>query len=132
MKRFILCVLGLLNMPVGLAVSAQTWQPTTLSSATIEKTRVATLAYHVCLDKEINAFRQIPMDSRDATNIILKKCESKLMPIRMALLAEQVPPKIADRLLRKRRNQALRKVFQLMMFAESQREAAAAIKKPVP
>ncbi len=132
MKRCLFYVLGLLIVPSGSATSAQTWQPTTLSSATIEKTRVATQAYHVCLDKEINAFRLIPMDSRDATNIILKKCESELTPIRTALLAERVPPKIADRLLRKRRNQALRKVFQLMMFAESQREAPATIKKPVP
>jgi hypothetical protein len=131
MKRLMLCVAGLLVVPIGSATSAEKWQPTTLSPATIEKTRVATQAYHVCLDKEISALRQIPMDSRDATNIILKKCESELTPIRTALLAEQVPPKIADRLLRKRRNQALRKVFQLMMFAESQREAAAT-KKPVP
>ena len=131
MKRFLLYVLGLMIAPSGSAISAQTWQATTLSSATIEKTRVATQAYHACLDKEINAFRQTPMDSRDATSIILKKCEFELTPIRTALLAEQVPPKIADRLLRKRRNQAVRKVLQLMMFAESQREAAA-IKKPVP
>ncbi len=131
MKRFLLYVLGLLIVPTGSAISAKTWQPTTLSSETIEKTRVATQAYHVCLDNEINAFRQVRLDSRHATNIILKKCEFELTPIRTALLAEQVPTKIADRLLRRRRNQAVRKVLQSMMFAESRREAAQATKKPV-
>lgn len=131
MKRFLLYVLGLLIMPTGSVISAKTWQPTTLSPAAIEKTRVATQAYHACLDKEINVFQQVRMDSRGAANIILKKCEFELTPIRTALLAEQVPPRIADRLLRKRRNRAVRTVLQLMMFAESQREAAA-IKKPVP
>ena len=85
----------------------------------------------MCLENEINAFRQVRMDSRDATSIILKKCEFELTPIRTALLAEQVPPAIADRLLRKRRNQAVRKVLQRMMFAESRREAAQSTKKPV-
>ena len=133
MKWFVLSVPGLLIVAAGPALSApKTWQPTTLAPQTIEKTRTATQAYHVCLSNEIKSLQHARLDSRDATNVILKKCESELTPIRDALLAEQVPPKIADRFLFRKRNQAVRKLLQLMMFAESQREAAQSIKQPVP
>ena len=97
------------------------WQASTLSAETINKIQSETAEYHRCLGGEIKQFQQKRMDSRDAANLILKRCESKLLPIRETFLAENVEVAAANRYLKRKRHQAARKVLQTMMFAESQR-----------
>ncbi len=97
------------------------WQASTLSDETISKIKSETAEYHRCLGGEIKQFQQKRMDSRDAANLILKRCESKLLPIRETFLAENVEVAAVDRYLTRKRHQAARKVLQTMMFAASQR-----------
>jgi len=97
------------------------WQTSTLSDEIIRKIQSETAEYHRCLGSEVKQFQQKRMDSRNAANLILKSCESKLLPIRETFLAQNVELAAANRYLMRKRHQAARKVLQSMMFAASQR-----------
>ncbi len=103
------------------AMATEEWQASTLSDETIRKVQTETTEYHRCLGVEVSQFQKTQLDSRDATSLILKKCELKLLPIRDAFLAEKVEVAAIDHFLMRKRHQAVRKVLQAMMFAESQR-----------
>lgn len=99
------------------------WTPSILPDQTIQTIQKQTQIYHQCLERHITTFNIKGIDSRDASNWILKQCENKLNPIRTALLDQKVPLAIANRYLIKKRHQAARKVLKYMMFAKSQQEA---------
>lgn len=102
------------------AVSAnEQWNRSILSDQTIQKINQQTTVYHQCLDRHIATFNLKSIDSRDASNWILKQCENRLDAIRTALLDEKVPVEIANRYLLKKRHQAARKVLKFMMFSKS-------------
>ena len=63
------------------------------------------------------------MDSRNATDEIIKHCEPVLAKIREVYLAEKVPGIIADRHLRQMRMQITRNVLQGLMFEQASRKA---------
>lgn len=100
------------------------WQASSLSPATIEKLNSATLTYHQCLNKQVLAFNAPGTDSRDATNWVMKQCEAELGPMHAALAEEKVPAPVIERYQRRKRNQAVRKVLQAMMYAESMKASA--------
>lgn len=110
------------SLPIPLLAEEQ-WQASTLSAESIHKIQTKTEAYHQCLHKEVSGFPLSAVDSRDATNAILKKCEPRLIPIRELLLLENVTPRVANRYLLSKRHQAARNVLKSMMYAESQRQA---------
>ena len=112
---FINCVVA------GQAIAEEEWQASALSSESISKIQSETVEYHRCLGGEVSQMHDTQLDSRDATSLILKKCESKLIPIRAIFLSENVEVAAIDRFLMRKRHQAVRKVLQAMMFAESQR-----------
>ena len=104
----------------GVLSANERWNPSILSEQTIQKINQQTKVYHQCLDRQITTFNLKGIDSRDASNWILKQCENQLDPIRAALLNEKVPVEIANRYLLKKKHQAARKVLRFMMFAKSQ------------
>ena len=70
------------------------WQGSRLSQATIEAAQAATHRYHLCLDKEIKDIALAGKDLRAVTDLVLKKCEPALAPIRSAFEKENVLPVI--------------------------------------
>lgn len=65
----------------------------------------------------------LDMDSRKATDEIIKQCEPVLGKIREVYLADKVPGAIADRHLRQLRIQTTRKALQNLMFEQAARQA---------
>ncbi len=120
MNHFLIGLILVIGCAGGLQAEEQ-WQASTLSAETIRKIQSETAKYHHCLGGEVKQFQQKRMDSRDAANLILKRCEAKLLPIRETFLAQNVEIAAVDRYLKRKRHQAARKVLQTMMFAESQR-----------
>ena len=121
MKRFICTLFVAFFLPSATPLSAEEeWAASAFSEATIAKINQETAVYHRCLSDQLATFRINNADSRDATNLLLKKCEAQLVPVRDTLIATNVAPAIADRYLLRKRHQAARKVLQLVMYAESQ------------
>jgi hypothetical protein len=95
------------------------WQNTTLSEATIKKIQEAQYQYKKCVSAEMQKTSNQALESRKATEAIMKQCESVLSQMREVYLAEKVPEIIADRHLRQMRMQTTRNVLQGMMFGEA-------------
>ncbi len=99
------------------------WQNTTLSDATIKKIQDAQYQYKKCVSAEMQKPSHQELESRKATEAIMKQCESVLTQMREVYLAEKVPETIADRHLRQMRMQTTRNVLQGMMFSEAARKS---------
>ncbi len=95
------------------------WQPTTLSDTAIKKIQTAKHQYNQCISKEIASLTIGSLDVRDATNHILKDCETQLSIIRQTFLAENVSTLLADRYLKMSRTQTTRKTLKHLMFLEA-------------
>jgi len=65
----------------------------------------------------------LKMDTRNATDAIMKQCETVLGKMREVYLAEKIPSVVADRHLKQMRMETTRKVLQNLMFAEAARKA---------
>ena len=100
-------------------LAGEQWQGSQLSPVTIETAQTATHQYHLCLDKEIKGIALAGKDSRAVTDLVLKKCEPALAPIRSAFAKENVQPVITNRYLRRKRTQAARNVLHAVMFAQA-------------
>ncbi|HEY8036240.1 MAG TPA: hypothetical protein VIF37_11725 [Methylobacter sp.] len=99
------------------------WQNTTLSDATIKKIQEAQYQYKKCVSAEMQKPNNQQLESRKATEAIMKQCESVLSQMREVYLAEKVPEIIADRHLKQMRMQTTRNVLQGMMFSEAARKS---------
>ncbi|WP_333878828.1 hypothetical protein [Methylobacter sp.] len=99
------------------------WQNTTLSDATIKKIQDAQYQYKKCVSGEMQKPTYQELESRRATEAIMKQCESVLSQMREIYLAEKVPGTIADRHLKQMRMQTTRNVLQGMMFSEAARKS---------
>jgi hypothetical protein len=100
---------------------SQTWESTTLSDATIKHIQDAKHQYLLCISTETQKLLKINMDSRAATDLILKQCEDKLAQIRVVFTQEKVPVAITDRYIKRTRTQTARKVLQEMIIAAATR-----------
>lgn len=123
MKPFFL----LLSLLTAISVSAgeqqnSQWQPTSLSDTTIKKVQQAKYKYMQCVTDEVQKNTYIKMDTRAATDQVLKKCEQSLSNIRTVFSSEKVPTTISDRYLKKTRTQTARKILEQLMFAEAARK----------
>ncbi len=98
------------------------WQATTLSDTTIKQVQQAKYKYMQCITREMQNAAYVGMDSRTATDKVMKKCESSLSNIRTVFSAEKVPATISDRYLKKTRTETARKILQQLMFAEAARK----------
>jgi len=99
------------------------WHNTTLSDATIKKIQDAKYQYKKCVSDEMQKTAHQEQESRQATEEIMKQCESVLSQMREVYLAEKVPGIIADRHLKQMRMQTTRNALQGMMFGEAARKS---------
>ncbi len=99
------------------------WHNTTLSDATIKKIQDAKYQYKKCVSDEMKKTVHQEQESRQATEEIMKQCESVLSQMREVYLAEKVPGIIADRHLKQMRMQTTRNVLQGMMIGEAARKS---------
>jgi hypothetical protein len=97
------------------------WQNTVLTDATIKKIQESKFEYKKCVGEQMQKSVYKDMDSRKATDEIIKQCEPSLSKMREVYLAEKVPGAIADRHLRQVRIQITRKVLQEMIFFQASR-----------
>ena len=103
--------------------SADEWQNTTISDATIKKIQEGKYEYKKCISEQMQKPAYLDMDSRKATEEILKLCEPMLGKMRETYLTEKIPAVMADRHLRQVRVQTTRKLLQEMIFAQAGRAA---------
>lgn len=123
MKK-ILFLTVLLSTTTAFAEDAKNdWHDTTLSDATIKKIQDAQYQYKKCVSAEMQKPAQQELESRKATEAIMKQCEPVLSQMREVYLAEKVPGTIADRHLKQMRMQTTRNVLQGMMFSEAARKS---------
>lgn len=99
------------------------WQNTTLSDDTIKKIQDAKHEYNKCISAEMQKSDYKKIDTRNATEAIVKQCEEILGDIRKVYTDVKVPEVIADRHLRQIRVQTMRGVLQQMMYLEAARKA---------
>lgn len=102
-----------------------TWNGTSLSDATIKKVQEDKYNYTQCVYKEAQKKGYQKIDSRVATDAVIKQCESDLAKIRTTFINAGVPEIVADRYLKKTRVEMTRKILQSLMFAEAARKAGA-------
>lgn len=105
--------------------TATPWNGTSLSDATIKKVQDVKYAYTQCVYTEAQKKGYAKIDSRVATDAVIKQCESKLAEIRETFTNDGVPKIIADRYLKKTRVVMTRKILKSFMFAEAARKAGA-------
>lgn len=99
------------------------WQNTTITDTTIKKIQESKYEYKKCVGEQMQKPAYLKMDSRNATDEIIKHCEPVLSKIREVYLAEKVPSIIADRHLRQIRMQTTRNALQGLMFEQAARKA---------
>lgn len=99
----------------------QTWEGSSLSEATIKKVLEAKAEYKKCVAVETQKPAYADMDSRKATDQIMKLCEPSLSKMRAVYLAEKVPGEVADRHLRQVRIQTTRNVLEGLIFLQAGR-----------
>ncbi len=123
MKSLLLVGLLVVSM-VSFADDAKNeWHNTTLTEQTIKKIQESKYTYNKCVTTEMRKIEYIKIDSRTATESIIKACEPILAQIRSVYLEEKVPDVIADRHLKQIRIQTTRGVLQQMMMQEAARKA---------
>ncbi|NOQ15224.1 MAG: hypothetical protein GQ583_12210 [Methyloprofundus sp.] len=105
--------------------STQEWNGSALSETTIKQVQEDKYNYKQCVYKEAQKQGYQKMDSRVATDAVIKQCEPTLAKIRTTFSSEGVPEIIIDRFLKKTRIDMTRKILQSLMFAEASRKAGA-------
>lgn len=103
----------------------EAWNGSILSDATIKKVQENKYTYTQCVYTEAQKTGYKRIDSRVATDAVIKQCEPDLANIRATFINNGVPDVIADRYLKKTRVQMTRKILQSLMFAEAARKTGA-------
>jgi len=125
MKRVLFLVL-LIGSNFSYANDAKNeWHGTTLTEPTIKKIQQAQFDYKKCVMTEMQKKGYLKIESRSATDAIIKQCENVLSNIRQVYLDADVPSVIADRHLKKMRITITRRVLKQLMFAEAMNRAGA-------
>ena len=97
------------------------WHQTTLSEATIKKIQQAQFQYKKGVADEMQKKGYAKIESRSATDAIIKQCENVLSQMRQVYIDAEVPGVIADRHFKKMRISITRRVLKQLMFAEAAR-----------
>lgn len=119
----ILALAGFLVAGCQSAPVEREWKPSTLSEQTIAKAQAATVEYQKCLDAETKKWLKKQGDPRAITNAILQQCENKLLPIKTAFDAENVPASISERYMRRNRSQGAQAVLRFVEAVYAMRSA---------
>ncbi len=127
MKKALLFALCILSLPVLAEEKTQpsgaTWNGSTLSEATIKQVQTDKYNYTQCIYKEAQKQGYQKIDSRVATDAVMKQCESDLSKIRSTFIDSGVPAVVADRFLKKTRIDMTRKILKSLVFAEAARKS---------
>jgi hypothetical protein len=99
------------------------WHNTVLTEDTMKKIQEAKYDYKKCVVEEMKKPAYQQLESRRATEDLIKQCEPTLAKMREVYTEENVPGVVADRHLKQMRIQTTRAVLQEMMFAEAARKA---------
>ena len=97
------------------------WHATTLTETVIKNIQQSQFKYKKCVMDEMQKKGYAKIESRNATDAIIKQCEKTLSEMRQVYLDAEVPGVIADRHLKKMRITITRRVLKQMMFAEAAR-----------
>jgi hypothetical protein len=122
MNKYLLLALCLAASSVYADEAKNEWQNTSLSDAVIEKIQVAKYGYKKCVSDEMQKSGYQKIDTRNATDAIMKQCETILAKMREVYTEADVPEVIADRHLKQMRMQTTREVLQGMMFSAASRK----------
>ena len=125
MKHCVLIALLLVSTGSWADEKADEWGETTLSEQTIEKIQQAQIIYKQCVVDAMNKPDYAKLESRQATDAVIKSCEPVLAEMRQVYTQVDVPGVIADRHLKKMRIDITRKVLQQLMYAEAAKQAGA-------
>ncbi|MDD2760986.1 MAG: hypothetical protein PHH11_11915 [Methylomonas sp.] len=126
MKYSLIAVLLLAANPAFAEDSAKDeWNETVLNETTIEKIQQAQFNYKKCVVEEMKKPDHASLESRHATDAIIKQCESTLGEMRKIYTDAQVPGVIADRHLKKLRIQVTRSLLQELMYMEAAKKSGA-------
>ena len=123
MNKYLLLVLCLTASSTYADDAKNEWQNTSLSDAVIEKIQAAKYDYKKCASDEMQKTVYQDIDTRNATDAIMKQCEAILAKMREVYTQADVPEVIADRHLKQLRMQTTREVLQGMMFFSASRKA---------
>ncbi len=124
MKQFVLLAL-LMSTSIAYATDAKNeWHATSLTDATIKNIQQSQYQYKKCVTDEMQKLGYAKIESRSATDAIIKQCESVLSKMRQVYLDEKVPGVIADRHLKKLRIDITRRVLKQLMLVEAARSVA--------
>ncbi|MBS4052747.1 hypothetical protein [Methylomonas rivi] len=99
------------------------WNETTLKEETIQKIQQAQYTYKKCVVDTMQKPDFAKLESRNATDAIIKLCEPTLADMRKVYTDAEVPGVIADRHLKKLRIQVTRNLLQELMYAEAAKKA---------
>lgn len=99
------------------------WSATSLTDDTIKKIQQSQFQYKKCVTDEMQKKGYLKIESRSATDAIIKQCEQVLSNMRQVYLDAEVPGVIADRHLKKMRIDITRRVLKQLMFAEAAKSA---------
>lgn len=99
------------------------WNETTLSEETIQKIQKAQFTYKKCVVDAMKNPDFAKLESRNATDAVIKQCEPTLAEMRKVYTDAEVPGIVADRHLKKMRIQVTRNVLQELMYVEAAKKA---------
>jgi uncharacterized damage-inducible protein DinB len=97
------------------------WKSTSLNEATIKHIQQAKFQYMTCITKEITKKEYVKIDTRAATDKILKQCEPSLGEVKKVFAEEKVPDNITQRYLKSTRTQTARKVLEHMIISAAKK-----------
>jgi hypothetical protein len=123
MKTLFFLTALLFSITVAAEEAQDEWQNTTLSDATIKKIQESRYDYKKCVGTQLQKPAYLEMDTRKATEEVMKQCEPVLGKIRETYLAEKIPATMADRHLKQIRIQTTRKAIQNLMFEQAAKNA---------
>ncbi|WP_445370559.1 hypothetical protein ACH518_14220 [Methylomonas sp. HW2-6] len=117
---------ALLMLAAGLANAEEAkedWNETSLSNESIEKIQKAQFNYKKCVVDTMQKPDFAKLESRNATDAIIKLCEPTLAEMRQVYVDAQVPGVIADRHLKTMRIKVTRNLLQELMYAEAAKKS---------
>lgn len=123
MKKIIPLISLLFCVNVFAADANEKWNPSSLSEETMKAIQTARYDYKKCVSDEMQKSAYQKMDSRKATDEIMKQCEPYLGKMREVYIKEEVPEIIADRHLKQLRIQTTRTALQELMYVEAARKS---------
>ncbi|MCK5831730.1 MAG: hypothetical protein KAH20_15655 [Methylococcales bacterium] len=123
MKHVLLLALLLSSTLIYAKDAKEEWDGTSLTEETIKKIQQSQYQYKKCVMTEMQKKGYAKIESRSATDAIIKQCENVLSKMRIVYTDVKVPGVIADRHLKKMRIDITRRVLKQLMFAEAARSA---------